>query len=191
MTAACMPLEPRRALMTMQENQLWERFAQGDPDAYEAVFREFQDEVHGWILRLVRDRAAAEDLTIETFWRIYRSRRRFDPERSFGAWARRIATNVAIDHLKRRRRDVELPQSLASDSEPDGMAQDEIKQRIEAAFRRLSPRLQVAARLALIEERPYDEIAEALGLGTGAVKSRVFRAVRLLQEELKDLGERL
>jgi RNA polymerase sigma-70 factor (ECF subfamily) len=186
-----MPLEPRRALMTMQENQLWERFAQGDPDAYEAVFREFQDEVHGWILRLVRDRAAAEDLTIETFWRIYRSRRRFDPERSFGAWARRIATNVAIDHLKRRRRDVELPQSLASDSEPDGMAQDEIKQRIEAAFRRLSPRLQVAARLALIEERPYDEIAEALGLGTGAVKSRVFRAVRLLQEELKDLGERL
>ena len=71
------------------------------------------------------------------------------------------------------------------------MAQDEIRKRIEGAFGCLSIRLQVVARLALIEEQPYEEIGAALGLSIGAVKSRVFRAVRRLRNELRDLGERL
>src|SRR5438128_4202613 len=81
------------------------RFVQGDVAAFEALFKAHQWVVYGWIARLVRDRAAAEDLTIETFWRVYRSRARFDPARSFGAWTRRIAMNVALDHLKRTVRD--------------------------------------------------------------------------------------
>ena len=56
------------------------------------------------------------------------------------------------------------------------------------AFRRLPPQLQVAATLALIEEQPYQEIADALGVSTGAVKVRVFRARRLLRKELKRQG---
>jgi RNA polymerase sigma factor (sigma-70 family) len=79
------------------------RFVDGDIDAFEAVFREHHRDVHRWIAALVRDGAIAEDLTIETFWRIYRSRATFDPARSFRAWARQIATNVARDHLARRR----------------------------------------------------------------------------------------
>ena len=61
------------------------RFVQGDVAAFEALFKAHQQQVYGWIARLVRDRAAAEDLTIETFWRVYRSRARFDPARSFSA----------------------------------------------------------------------------------------------------------
>jgi DNA-directed RNA polymerase specialized sigma24 family protein len=56
------------------------------------------------------------------------------------------------------------------------------------SFRCLPPKLQAAAALALIEERPYAEIADALGSSEGAVKSRVFRAVRLLRKHLKKLG---
>jgi RNA polymerase sigma-70 factor (ECF subfamily) len=59
---------------------------------------------------------------------------------------------------------------------------------IRAAFDRLPPRLDVVARLALIEEQPYAEIAEALDLPVGTVKSRVFRATRILREELARLG---
>src|SRR6516164_5996794 len=81
-----------------------QRFTRGDVQAFEALFREYQGEVYGWIIRIVHDSGAAEDLTIETFWRIYRARARFDPCRSFGAWARRIATNLALEHLSRRRR---------------------------------------------------------------------------------------
>ena len=61
------------------------KFAQGDLGAFETLFRQYQSEVYRWTVRIVRDPAAAEDLTIETFWRIYRAHARFDPERGFGA----------------------------------------------------------------------------------------------------------
>src|SRR5207244_805477 len=82
---------------------LLERFASGDLVAFESLFRQFQGPVFGWIMRIVRDRGAAEELTVETFWRAWNARARFDPEREFGAWARRIASNLALNHLKRHR----------------------------------------------------------------------------------------
>lgn len=164
------------------------QFCQGDLDAFEALFREHQSAVYGWILRIVRDPAAAEDLTIETFWRIHRAHARFDPERSFGAWARRIATNAALDHLKTVRGQVDLPADLASPSVPDPGISEELRRMTARAFQRLAPKLRVAATLALIEERSYKEIAESLGISTGAVKLRVFRALRFLRKELKRQG---
>ena len=168
--------------------ELLKRFTQGDLDAFEALFREFQGDVFRWIYRIVRDRGAAEDLTIETFWRVYRGRARFDTQRSFPAWARRIATNAALDYLRTRRQEVELPRQILDPPGPDAVAGREIGERIRAAFLQLSPRLRVTATLALVEDRPYDEIAEALGISTSAVKLRVFRATRKLRAKLKQWG---
>src|SRR4051794_737001 len=78
-------------------------FTAGDPAALEALFREYQRPVYGWIMRIVRDRGAAEELTVETFWRAWNARARFDATRSFGAWVRRIASNLALNHLKKHR----------------------------------------------------------------------------------------
>ena len=61
--------------------ELLERFATGDLEAFETLFRGHQKHVYAWIVRIVRDSGIAEDLTVETFWRIYRSRARFDPGR--------------------------------------------------------------------------------------------------------------
>ena len=167
---------------------LLERFAQGDVAAFEALFRELQSEVYGWIVRIVRDPGLAEDLTVETFWRMYRARARFDPGRPIGAWARRIATNAALDHLRTRRPERELladpPQTLS----PDAALQREMREQIQRAFYPLPAKLRVAAMLALVEERPYQEIADALGTSVGAVKLRVFRAVRSLRKQLKQMG---
>src|SRR5262245_36453484 len=168
--------------------ELLERFAQGELEAFETLFRQFQGEVYGWIVRIVRDPSAAEELTVETFWRIYRSHARFDPARSFGAWARRIATNVALDRLKSTRREVTLASDPSQGPIQDPAVGRDVREKIASAFRQLPRRLQVVAVLALIEERPYPEIAEALGISLGAVKSRVFRAVRQLQEKLKRRG---
>ncbi len=165
------------------------RFVEGERDAFEALFRRFQTDVYRWILRIVRDTGAAEDLTIEAFWRAYRARARFDPDRSFGAWMRTIATNAARDHLARARRRgawIALDGDVAA--APGGDA--EKMRAITAAFRTLPPRLQIVAMLALVEERPYDEIAEALDLPLGTVKSRLFRATRALRKELARLGIR-
>jgi RNA polymerase sigma-70 factor (ECF subfamily) len=164
---------------------LLRRFAQGDMDAFEALFRQLQSPVYGWIMRIVRDHGAAEDLTVETFWRMYRARARFDPGRSVQAWARRIATNVALDYLRGRRTEVELPDQFAGEPLPDPGRQRELREQIQAAFGKLPAKLRVAATLALVEERSYAEIADAMGTSVGAVKLRVFRAVRILRKKLR------
>ena len=171
--------------------ELLEQFVHGNLEAFETLFRQFQREVYGWILRIVRDPAAAEDLTVETFWRIYRSHGRFDPAQSFGAWARRIATNAALDHLRKMRTlraDVALPDGLSLGTPPDPALQREVREQVARCFRQLPVKLQVAATLALVEERPYEEIAAALGISPGAVKLRVFRAVRRLRKSLALAG---
>jgi RNA polymerase sigma-70 factor, ECF subfamily len=169
--------------------ELLEQFTHGDLEAFEILFRQFQKEVFGWIVRIVRDPGVAEDLTVETFWRIYRARARFDHSRSFGAWARRIATNVSYDHLKSARKEVEYLENWPPDKVPaDPALQQDTRRRIQIAFDQLPPKFRIVAILAMIEGRSYDEIAESLGIPVGTVKSRVFRAVRLLRKKLKQLG---
>ncbi len=169
--------------------ELLERFTKGDLEAFEILFRQFQKEVFGWIVRIVVDPRVAEDLTVETFWRIYRSHARFDANRSFGAWARRIATNQALTYLKHAPREVGLyedPPGPANAS--DAAVHRETNRQIRKAFSQLPTKLRLTATLALIDERPYEEIAEALGVPIGTVKSRVFRATRILRDKLKQLG---
>jgi len=168
--------------------ELLERFARGDTDAFETLFRQYQTDVYRWIVKMVRDRAAAEELTVETFWRIWRSRARFDPGREFGAWARRVAANVAVDHLKTLRRDASLPDEWPATPGPDRAQDRDTRDAIREAFGRLPARLRVVATLVFIEERPYGEIAETLGISVGAVKARAFRAVRLLRKKLERMG---
>jgi RNA polymerase sigma factor (sigma-70 family) len=169
------------------DGDLLRRFVQGDRDAFEWLFTRFHGEVHRWSQRIVRDASAADDVVVESFWRAYRGRARFDPSRSFGAWMRRIATNAARDHLRATRLHaalLETEPAKAVTSATDG----HLAGAIERALRSLPPRLQIVATLALIEERPYAEIADALDVPIGTVKSRVFRATRALRKELTRLG---
>jgi RNA polymerase sigma-70 factor (ECF subfamily) len=168
--------------------ELLERFAAGDLEAFEALFRAHQREVYAWVVRIVRDTGVAEDLTVETFWRIYKSRARFQPAGNFRAWARRIATNAALDHLKSRRRETELPEDLAGPGAADPAIRRETRERIKQAFFQLPAKYRLVATLALIEEEPYDRIAEAMGISAALVKIRVFRAVRILRKRLDSLG---
>jgi RNA polymerase sigma-70 factor, ECF subfamily len=168
-----------------------QRFASGEPDAFEALFRQYQREVYGWIVRIVRNPAVAEDLTVETFWRVYRHGSKFDASRPFLPWVRRIATRLAIDHLKSTDRlFVELGSETATASATDTLGQRELQRQLMSAFHSLPARLRVAAILALIEERPYGEIADALDISVSAVKMRVSRAVQALRTKLERMGIR-
>lgn len=165
-----------------------QQFAQGDLAAFEELFRQFQGEVYRWIVRMVRDPGVAEELTVETFWRIYRAHARFDPNRSFGAWARRIASNAALDHLKVAKRQLALEQDFPAAESLNPGVQRDLRERTQRAFQSLPAKLRVVAMLALIEEQPYQEIADGLGISLGAVKLRAFRATRLLRKALRKLG---
>lgn len=175
-------------MAVLEQPDVLQQFSRGSVDAFETLFRRHQGDVYRWILRIVRDPATAEDLTIEAFWRIHRSHARFDPARTFEAWARRIATNAALDHLKTTRPEDELPGDLPQPPGPDPGISQEVREKTAQAFSRLPAKLRIAATLALIEEQPYQEIADALGISLGAVKLRIFRAVRLLRKDLQRQG---
>jgi RNA polymerase sigma-70 factor (ECF subfamily) len=171
------------------------QFRQGDVDALEALFRQHQRAVYGWILRITRDAATAEELTVESFWRIYRAHARFDPAQGFEGWARRIATRTALDWLRTirtRRAESELFMEecaeVAAPAEADAAVTAEIRRKTALAFGRLPPKLRIAATLAVIEEQPQKEVAAALGISVAAVKVRVFRALRLLRTDLERQG---
>jgi len=169
--------------------ELLERFAAGDVDAFESLFRQYQGEVYRWIMRIVRNTALAADLTVETFWRMHRAHARFDPAKgNCGAWLRRIATNAAIDHLRHVRREVPLPEDLPATAQQPPGEQMEQRRAIVQALDKLSPRLRAVIVLALVEEEPYERIAQALGISESAVKLRVFRGVRILRKTLTKAG---
>ena len=182
--------------LASRESDLLLQFSRGEPAArdaaFESVFRSHQTEVFRWILRIVRNRTAAEDLTIETFWRIYQARARFNPDLDFAPWARRIATRAALDWLRSRRYhsalDVVLPPDQPAPPQYDSAVSAEIRSRTVRAFTRLRPSLRIAATLAIHEEQPYAEIAQALGISVAAVKLRVFRALRQLRSDLSRQG---
>jgi len=167
--------------------ELLERFAAGDLAAFEELFRQHQKEVYAWIVRIVRDTGIAEDLTVETFWRIHKYRTRFDPAGNFRAWARRIATNAALDHLRHSRRETELPEDLPCANAGDPAIRRETTERLRHAFFQLPAKYRLVATLALIEEETYGAIAEAAGISVALVKVRVFRAVRMLRKNLASL----
>jgi RNA polymerase sigma-70 factor, ECF subfamily len=162
------------------------RFVGGDREAFEALYRQFHRDVYSWILRIVRDRAAADDALVEAFWRAYRGRAKFDASRSFGGWMRKIATNAALDQLRAmaRRPSQQDVAELIAPPQPD----TDVTRHVLQAVRELSPRLRVIAVLALIEEQPLAEIADALDIPIGTVKSRLFRATRALRAQLTRLG---
>jgi RNA polymerase sigma-70 factor (ECF subfamily) len=170
---------------------LQQRFVAGDLEAFEELFRDHQRQVYAWIMRIVRNSATAEDLTVETFWRIYRSRAQFRADGNFAAWSRRISTNVALDHLRRPRRETELPDDLLAPAAPDPAVSREIRERIRRAFANLPPKYRLVATLSLIEELPYEEIAAAAGISVALVKVRVFRATRMLRKQLRALSSEI
>jgi RNA polymerase sigma-70 factor (ECF subfamily) len=174
------------------ESNVLDEFQRGNVDAFETLFRLHQRAVYGWIMQIVRNQAAAEDVTIETFWRIHRAHARFQPSRGFEGWARSIATHAALDWLRGHRHESEdfadsVPE-LTANAISDPAISGEIRQKTAQAFARLPPRLRIAAILAVVEERPHKEVAEALGISLPAVKIRIFRALRRLRKDLQQQG---
>jgi RNA polymerase sigma-70 factor (ECF subfamily) len=184
--------EPMRDGDSNVLSSVLDEFHRGDPatfnDAFETLFHQHQRAVYSWVLRIVRNPSAAEDLTVETFWRLYRAHARFDPGRGFEAWARTIATHAALDWLRTQRPETELLMDVAAPPARDPAISAEIRRKTTEAFSRLPPKLRIAAVLAVVEEQPHKEVAAALGISITAVKVRVFRALRLLRKDLQQQG---
>ena len=161
------------------------------PPTWDEVVREHADRVYRLAFRLSGNRHDAEDLTQETFVRVFRSLAQYSPG-TFEGWLHRITTNLFLDMVRRRQRirfDA-LPEDAVdrlpgSDPGPE-QAYDEmhLDPEIQAALDALPPDFRVAVVLCDLEQLSYEEIAATLGIKVGTVRSRIHRGRVLLREAL-------
>jgi len=162
----------------------------GSRPAFAEVAAEQLDAVYRYLVYLTGDRAAAEDLTAETFEKAFRSWRRFDPRRgSPRTWLCRIARSVAVDWFRaesRRRRREETYTREVPLTEEFG---EGLPGPLEEALRELSPAEREVVALRVLLELDGPSAARVLGISQTACSTRLSRALRRLEERMNDAGE--
>ena len=167
----------------------------GDRDAFGALMARYQNRLYRYLLRWVREPAAAEDLFQQTWLRVIENIRRFDPNRNFDAWLFAVARNLAIDHLRRYRPDsLEEPESEAlpvierfpadTPGALDHVLRSEQDALVQKALDSQPPVYREILSLRFEEEMKLEEIAEVLAIPLSTVKSRLGRALDRLRTSL-------
>jgi len=167
-------------------DDLVRRAAQGDVEAYEMIYRQHVGRVHALCLRMSRDRSEADELTQETFVRVWERLASFRGESAFSTWLHRVTVNVVIAELRRRGRWRERFLAQETDDvgvfEPAFSAGGDLD--LERAIANLSPQARLVFVLHDVEGYKHGEIAELTGLAVGTSKAHLHRARLLLREEL-------
>jgi RNA polymerase sigma-70 factor (ECF subfamily) len=147
----------------------------GDVAAFEELVRAYQLHVWRFLRHLLGDPALAEDVTQETFVRVYRELGSFRFRSKFSTWVFQVARNAGIDALRSRQRRARLATALETQVRST-LHGGELRVEVEAALQSLAPRLREAFVLVEALGLTYREASEALGVPEGTVKSRVFHA---------------
>ena len=179
----------------------------GSEKAYRELLGRFQRPVFSIIYRMIRDREQAEDLAQETFVRVFNNIDRYDPRYKFSSWIFKIATNLTIDHIRRKEldtvsidgsRNAVTPDQIEATSitiaSPDENPEElleakQLGEEIESAIGKLRPEYRAAILLRHVDGREYQEIAEILSLPLGTVKTYIHRGRNELREQLQHLRE--
>lgn len=171
--------------------ELMERYARGDPDAFDALFRRYDRRAFGFLLRRTRCPDRAADLHQELFLRIHRFREQFDPAQRFAPWFFEAARNVWHDDLRRRHRlPTELREAAAehlpAGDDPERCAGDrELAGQLLGA---LGPREQALLVATTVGGLSYPEYAGHVGKSVGSLKQAGSRALRRLRRLARDLS---
>ena len=192
--------EPRE-LATLSDQEVVVLAREGREAAYRELIRRYERPVFSLVLRMVRDRQLAEDLSQETFIKALNAIGSYRPEYKFSSWIFKIANNAAIDHLRRRELDTlsldgaphaSTPEEIEAtalqvgdrgESPLDELEARELGTAIERAIAQLRPEYRACILLRHVEGLAYEEIAQSLDLPLGTVKTYIHRA----RHELRDL----
>ncbi len=182
-----------------------ERAKKGDREAFGVLVDQYKDKIYNYVSRMLSDPYEAEDVTQEAFLRAYRSLPRFRGASSFHTWLYRIASNLAIDVVRKRKRSeptFSIDEPLESEegeyerelpSEDGGPEQRATTRETRLAVRRaimdLPEKLRDVMILYELQGETYEDIAEILDVPLGTVKSRLFNARNRLKENLRSLVE--
>jgi RNA polymerase sigma-70 factor, ECF subfamily len=161
----------------------------GDRDAFRALYERYADVVYAFVRRMLGDDASAEDALQDTFVRVARSLGSFrvDGPAALSTWILTIARRAA---LTPRRPPPSVPLAREPEVAPAPVELPALRQRLEAALGALSPEQRAVFVLRELSQLSYDEIAAAVGVDVGTVRSRLHRARVALQAALGDLIDR-
>lgn len=193
-------LETAVSFENLSDHELIEATKNGNKDAFAEIVRRYQNPLTNYIYRMLNDYEEAVDLAQESFVRVYFAIERYHSDYAFSTYIYRIATNLAISEIrKRKRRKVfsltglfqaegnEEKEFQPMDEKPlpeDSLINDEQKDVIEKAIAALPEKYRTAIVLREVEGKTYDEVAEVLGLGLGTTKSRISRGRGILREKI-------
>ncbi len=176
---------------------LVEDFTGGEVEAFNELVRRYQERVYWIARRILGDHGEADDVTQDVFVRVYESLKNFRSDSRFYTWLYRIATNVSLNALKKKKTKLfaSLEDSAMSmESESDGplaeLDRKEYRTMVEKAIERLPARQKLVFVLRYYEEMPYDEMAKILGRSEGGLKANYFHAVKKIQSFVqKEMGQ--
>jgi RNA polymerase sigma-70 factor, ECF subfamily len=182
-------------LHQLTDEQLFQRYTNGDPDVFRVLVQRYEPRIQGFLRKRLNDEERVEDLTQDTFLRIHRARESYDPSRKFSTWIHTIANNLLKNEFRNRSRRRETtftdlrPETSVSGgasrpvefeargADPEREAyRSELREAIDTAIERMDEHHRVPFVMREVEDLSYEEIAEAIGIPVGTVKSRLNRA---------------
>ena len=184
--------------------ELVKKAVDGDQQAYARLMERYRDSIFFMLLKMVNNRDDADDLTIEAFGKAFSRLHQYTPNFAFSTWLFKIASNNAIDFIRKKRKKMlsldnefenEDGDRMRFDLESDSRTPAEEvvhKQKVEMmreVVTKLKPRYKTLVELRYFKEYSYDEIAAELDLPLGTVKAQLFRAREFLFNIIKDKKE--
>jgi RNA polymerase sigma-70 factor, ECF subfamily len=187
-------VEPQR-----DDFKLIEAFRKGDEKAFEEIVRRYHRQVANIIYLTLGNRDEVDDLSQEVFVRVFRSLDRFEFDSSLYSWIYRIAVNLCIDEIRKKKIRKLIPLDFLTEGKlederrhkeivtgSDELLQKEKREMVLEALNKLSPIHRAVILLREYQDMSYGEIAKTLHISPQAVKSRIFRAREELRGLLKD-----
>ena len=189
-------------ILSLSDEDLMARVAEEDERAFSELVRRYQGRLTNFVSRLINDRECADDLAQEVFVRVYVHRRNYRHGSKLSTWLFTIAANLAKNEIRRRVRrrnwfSLDALQEVLKDSaivladKSEGreraLEREQLQEAVGRAIATVPEKYRLALVLRDIEGLAYEEIAQALGVQGGTVRSRINRARSMLKRKLQPL----
>lgn len=175
--------------------------SQKDQKAYAELMERYREPIYFMLLKMVNNKDDADDLTIEAFGKAFRRMHQYTPQFAFSTWLFKIATNNAIDYIRKKRiKAVSIDQGFSTEDgdtieisvkdvvlDPaEAMQKEERIKKMREIVDKLKPRYRKLVEMRYFDELAYEEIAEELNLPLGTVKAQLFRAREFLFQMMQN-----
>ncbi|WP_027416729.1 RNA polymerase sigma factor SigW [Aneurinibacillus terranovensis] len=185
--------------MEKTEQRIIQRARQGERAAFAELVDLYKDKIYHVSYGMLGNKQEAEDVAQETFLRVYANLNNYDPKYKFSTWIYRIASNLCIDYIRKRKPTLSLDAELTGtdgmdwhDRFPDTgkgpeeeVITDELQEEVQGALMALNPKYRAVMILRYIEDLSLQEISEAISLPISTIKTRIHRGREALRKKLR------